>query len=555
MLSHLTIDNFAIADHLEVEYQAGMTAITGETGAGKSITLDAMGLALGDRADASVVRHGAERADINLTFDISQITMAQQWLQQRDLSHGDECVLRRVITREGRSRGFINGRPATLQDLKSLGGLLIDIHNQHAHQSLLNKEQQSRLLDEYAGLQQPVSKIRQLHQQYNQLNQQLQQMQSQQNEGHARLQLLTYQVEELDQLALAEGEVEQLEREQKLLANGEQILGSCQHSLALCREGELNVISILNQAIHSLGEIDSDEKPLTESGELLGSALIQIEEASHNLQHYIDGYELDPERLHFVEQRLSRTYDIARKHHCQAGELVALHQQLQQELEGLSHSDEAIDALRTERAALEADYQALAAKISRKRQTAAKKLQKAVNQLLASLAMAHCQFQLQLNTDTDKGMRAQGNEDIAFLISTSPDQAPQMLSKIASGGELSRISLAIQVATAETSATPTVVFDEVDVGIGGATAEVVGQLLRTLGERGQVLCVTHQPQVASKAHHHLLVNKQVSKKTVKTELQALCDNGKIEEIARMLGGIAITDNSRANAREMLEISH
>lgn len=556
MLIQLSVHNFAIAEQLDMEFNRGMTVITGETGAGKSIMLDALGLALGDRSDAKVVRSGAKQAEIHACFDITRINQAKKWLKAHDLLQGDECLLRRVVTREGRSRGYINGSPATLQDLKILGEMLIDIHNQHAHQSLLKREQQQKMLDDFAGSSADVANCKQLAREHQQLKQQLQALQSNHDEINARAQLLAYQVQELDHLQLEAGELEQLEQEQKQLSNGAQIIESCQHTLALCSEGELNVVNILNQSLRSLATITgpnlaSEGSPLHEAQQLLSSALIQTEEATTELQHHLDNFELNPERLGFVENRLSTIYDIARKHHIKPAELIDVHQQLSSELQALNGSDGDADRLQQQLDQLQGTFDQLATRISKKRRTAARKLQKKVEQQLEQLAMASCSFTVALTPRSNTEPHANGYEEASFLVSTNPGQPPQSLAKIASGGELSRISLAIQVITAKTSAIPTMVFDEVDVGIGGATAEVVGNLLQALGEQGQVICVTHQPQVASKGHQHIFVSKSASNKSVSTQLQQLADDEKIAEIARMLGGIAITDKSLAHAREML----
>ncbi len=554
MLSHLSVENYAIASHLEMEFDCGMTVITGETGAGKSIMLDALGLALGDRGDARVIRRGSKSTDIHATFDITAIPLACQWLDKRELLAGNECLLRRVVTSEGRSRGYINGRPATLQDLKALGNLLIDIHSQHAHQSLLKKEQQRQLLDDYAGLAVSSKQLATIAQSHQRLQQQLRNLENNRSEQNARAQLLGYQVEELDKLALTEGELDQLELEQKQLANGESILAASQHALALCKEGELNVVSILGQALRSLGDIDSKSHALSEAEQLLASALIQAEEAGSELQLHIDGFELSPERLRQVENRLNSIYEVARKHRINASQILNLQQQLQEELDSIIGSDSDIEQLQTKLSELTESYRLQAGKISKKRRSAAKKLQNQVELQLQALAMDNCCFSVELSPRSNS-IHSHGSEEIAFLISTNPGQPPQSLGHIASGGELSRISLAIQVVTAQTSATPTLVFDEVDVGIGGATAEVVGNLLRELGTKGQVLCVTHQAQVASKGHQHLFVSKDSRNKPLATQLQALEKKEKIEEIARMLGGIDITDRSRAHAREMLAVCH
>lgn len=555
MLIHLSVDNYAIAEHIEAEFDRGMTVLTGETGAGKSILLDALGLALGDRADAAVVRSGAERAEIHAAFDIRAIAAAQAWLRERDLLAGDDCLLRRVITSEGRSRGYINGQPATLQDLKSIGGLLIDIYSQHAHQSLLQRGQQRALLDAYAGTELLADKVRETAHRYQRSAEHLDALSNARDEQTARAQLLSYQVDELDKLALAAGELEMLEDERRALANGEQILRNSQHALALCREGEINVVNILNQALKSLGELGATQPPLVNAEQMLNSALIQVEEASAELQHHLDRFELDPARLAQLENRLDAIYDVARKHRIQAPQLADLHQELRAELESVVGGAGQVEQLRAELQVLHGEYHKLATDLSRRRQQAALKLQKQVEKQLQALAMGGCRFSIFLSARAGDTPHAHGGEDIEFLISTNPGSPPQALNRIASGGELSRISLAIQVVTAQTTAIPTLVFDEVDVGIGGATAEVVGNLLRELGSRGQVLCVTHQPQVASKGHHHFNVEKVAEKKLVRTRLRRLGDGEKIEEIARMLGGITVTEQSRSHAREMLSFTH
>ena len=562
MLTHLTVDNYAIAEHIEAEFMSGMTVLTGETGAGKSILLDALGLALGDRADASVVRTGAERAEIHAAFDIGAIKEAKHWLEQRELAAGDECLLRRTITSEGRSRGYINGQPATLQDLKAIGTLLIDIYSQHAHQSLLQRAQQRKLLDAFADTETLADAVKTIAQQYQLCAEQLDRLSNQRDEQTARAQLLSYQVAELDKLDLHADELPKLEDERRTLGNGEQILHNSQHALALCREGEINVVNILNQARKSLGDLDGKQTALVQAEDMLNSALIQVEEASHELQHYVDSFELDPQRLAEVEMRLDAIYDIARKHRIQPQQLTELHAELRAQLESVAGGGERIEQLQAELTSLRSDYDRQSQELSKRRQQAAQKLQKQVEKQLQALAMSGCRFsvaltarEMPLSQDKPNTVHAHGNEEIEFLISTNPGTPPQSLNRIASGGELSRISLAIQVITAQTSAIPTLVFDEVDVGIGGATAEVVGNLLRELGSRGQVLCVTHQPQVASKGHQHFSVGKTVDKKSVRTQLRKLSDGEKIEEIARMLGGISITEQSRAHAKEMLSYTH
>ena len=391
--------------------------------------LDALAQALGDRADPGFIRNGEDRADIHATFDISNVVEARLWLDEHDLLDGEECLLRRIITREGRSRGYINGRPATLQEMKLLGEKLIDIHNQHAHQSLLKKDQQRRLLDEFAGLKNLNSDIKTIAQQYQHIQQRLDHLINNRNEQTARAQLLGYQVEELNALDLQTGEIAALEQEQKLLANGEQILQATQHTIALCNDGELNVSSILNQAIRSLTGVTEDNPALQEAEQLLNSALIQVEEASAELQQHCDNFELNPERLQLVESRLSTIYDIARKHKLSSEQLPEFHQGLLQELSTIAGSNEEIDSLQQQLSSLNADYQQFATKLSKKRASAASKLQKQVAKQLQSLAMAHCQLSIQLNPRESQHPHSHGNEDIQFFSQYQPRPATTTVSQ------------------------------------------------------------------------------------------------------------------------------
>ncbi len=550
MLTQLSVSNFTLVDRLDIEIQPRMTAITGETGAGKSILLDALGMALGDRSDASKVRAGTERADIHARFDTGRIHAAKTWLKEHQLDNGDECLLRRVVTAEGKSRGYINGHPVTLQQLRTLGEMLIDIHSQHEHQSLLKKDTHRRLLDEYAGSAELAAVVRQRYQTWRETLARFARLRDSAEEVSARQQLLSYQVEELDHLALAEGELETLESEQKTLANAESILHSSHQLASLCGSDEQSLCQGLNRALQLLYNLPEKTSPLNEAEKLLGSALIQVEEARREIEHHISCFELNPERLREVEGRLSAIYDIARKHRVQADELPALHCQLGLELEQLCASDSQLDELEARARAAEADYRHHAEQLTRQRRNASPRLSQGINRQLKALAMPHARVEIALRNAGKPG--PQGFEEVEFLITTNPGQAPRPLAKVASGGELSRVSLAIQVVTAKTSTTPTLVFDEVDVGIGGATADRVGQLLRKLGEQGQVICVTHLAQVASKAHQHLQVTKQSSRKSAQSTLVELTGEQKVVEIARMLGGASITDQSRAHAKEMVE---
>lgn len=556
MLTQLCIRNYAIAESLDIDLENGMTALTGETGAGKSIMLDALGLALGDRADPGIVRHGTDKAEINALFDVCAVPAALNWLKSRDLDAGDDCMLRRVITAEGRSRAYINGQPATLQDVRELSEQLIDIHSQHEHQSLLKKDYQRQLLDTCAGAQTLADTVAETSRAHQNALTTLSSLSSQRDEQSARAQLLQYQLDELETLGLKTGEVESLEDEQKQLANAEQLLAASDHALNLCKDGEVNALGILHQALSSLRASPVKVGQQATAEELLQTAVIQIEEASRELQHHLDREELDPARLNEVQERLDSIYQIARKHHCKPEQLPELQEQLQAELDSIQGSDERLEQLKAELKSLGATYRTAAEKLSEKRRKAAASISKKVEAQLAELSMANCRFNIALSTlEPGEHLPSHGLEDVSFLISTNPGSQPGPLNKIASGGELSRISLAIHVVNAQAVTVPTIVFDEVDVGIGGATAEVVGGLLQALGKTTQVLCVTHQPQVASQADHHIKVSKQSDRKSVKTALHQLSENEKIEEIARMLGGIAITENTLAHAREMVTTAH
>ncbi len=553
MLTHLNIQNFTLVDHLDLDLKPGMTVITGETGAGKSIVLDALGQTLGDRADGDRVRTGASRADICATFDTRLIPAAAEWLESNDLQQADhphECLLRRVIASDGKSKAYINGQSATLQQLRTLGEMLIDIHSQHEHQSLLVKDTHRRLVDEFAGQTDLAKQVRMAWREWQSRLEHFIHLRDNAAEVNARFQLLSYQVEELEQLGLQTGELTKLEAEQRSLANAEEILRGSQQLAAFCGDDEQGLSVNLHRALHILRNLPEKSASLKSAEELLTSAQIQVEEAQHEIEHHIDSFTLDPRRLQQVEERLSAIYDLARKHRIQPDELPALIDKLSAELDQLQGGDAKLDQLAKQVEQAEKHYRQLAEQLSAKRTKAGAALAKQVNEQLKALAMENAKFSVSLIPLAEKP-GANGLEEVEFLISTNPGQAPRPLGKVASGGELSRISLAIQVVTAQTSATPTLVFDEVDVGIGGATGDVVGQLLRQLGERGQVICVTHLAQVASKGHQHLQVVKKASKKSAESTLVELDSAAKVEEIARMLGGLKITEQSLAHAREML----
>ena len=553
MLNQLSVQNFAIADRVQVEFETGMTVLSGETGAGKSIILDALGLALGDRADTSMVRHGEAKADISAVFDVAAHPQAQAWLTEHDLDDGEQCILRRVITAEGRSRGYINGQPAPLQDLKALGERLIDIHSQHEHQSLLQKDNHREILDSFGQLGSLADQVAGAFKDWSRKAQQLEQLSSNQDELAARAQLLGFQVDELDKLGLQEGEVEQLEQEQSRLANAEQLLQQSNIALQICSDGEENVEAMLSQALHSLQSLPVEEVQLAEAITMLNEAQIQVNEAASNMRHFMDGFELDPERLRWIEERLSAAYQLARKHRCQPEELTEVHFRLNQELQQLTGGDQNLEQLEAEVATARNAFMTAAQQLREQRQQVADTFTKQVLTQLASMDMQSTKLVVAFAPLDENNVSRHGLDTIEFLISTNPGQPPKPLNKVASGGELSRISLAIQVVIAQSSTIPTLVFDEVDVGIGGGTAEIVGKLLRGLGQNGQVICVTHLPQVAAQGHHHLFISKRVENEVMRSSIRPLSDDERPREIARMLGGVEITEQSLAHAKEMLAV--
>ena len=550
MLTHLSVRNFATVETLELEPRTGLTVITGETGAGKSVIMSALGLALGDRADSTVVRHGAERAEVRAVFDLEACPQARHWLAERELDDGDECILRRTVRADGRSRGYINGSPMPLTDVRDLGEYLISIHSQHEHQALLRREAQRELLDSYAGATGLARELRQHWRAWQQAKKEHQRALDNARDQQEREELLRFQLEELDALALGESELPTLEGEQKRLANAESLIHLCQKSLGLLYDSEENSINDqLGQTCAWLTDASDEDDAL--NGVLNGveSARLQIEAAADDLRHYLDRLELDPERLKQVEERLGQTFSLARKHRVRPEELYRHHQQLLADAGTLANIDEHLAEL--EQAELKGRdiYEASARQLSDRRRSKARALAKGVLSHLKALGMEGARLEVALEA-CEPG--ADGVETVEFLFTANPGQPMRPLAKVASGGELSRISLAIQVICAQTLTVPSLVFDEVDVGVGGGIAEIVGRLLRELAGHAQVLCITHQPQVASQGQHHWHVLKEQDKKTTHTRILALERKQRVSEVARMLGGVEMTDSTLAHAEEMLE---
>ncbi|MCS2155770.1 DNA repair protein RecN [Scandinavium sp. H11S7] len=551
MLAQLTISNFAIVRELEIDFHSGMTAITGETGAGKSIAIDALGLCLGGRAEGDIVRTGATRADLCARFILKDTPAAQRWLEQNQLEDGRECLLRRVISSDGRSRGFINGTAVPLSQLRELGQLLIQIHGQHAHQLLVKPEHQKSLLDGYTGESVLTQRMAEQYRQWHQSCRDLAQHQQLSHERIARAELLQYQLKELNEFQPLAGEFEQIDEEYKRLANSGQLISTSQHVMSILADGEdANLLSQLYSARQLVTELVSMDSKVSGVLDMLEEAAIQLSEASDELRHYCDRLDLDPNRLFELEQRISRQIALARKHNVPPEELPAFYQSLLDEQQQLD--DQADSAETLSLAVTKHHQQALetAEQLHALRQASATELAGLITDSMHSLSMPHGLFAIDVSFEANH-LTAEGADRIEFRVTTNPGQPLQPIAKVASGGELSRIALSIQVITARKMETPALIFDEVDVGISGPTAAVVGKLLRQLGESTQVMCVTHLPQVAGCGHHHFYVSKETDGAMTETHMQPLDKRARLQELARLLGGSEVTRNTLANAKELL----
>ncbi|WP_251358427.1 DNA repair protein RecN [Kangiella sp. TOML190] len=549
MLTSIHIKDFAIIAQLDLDLSAGMTVITGETGAGKSIVVDALGFALGNRADSGVVRHGAKRAEISAIFDIEQLPKVQNWLEEQMLDEEQDCILRRVINHDGRSKAFVNGQPVNLAQLSELGDFLVDIHGQHEHQSLFKPQTHLQLLDRYAGLSDKAVKLAELAKNIQHTQGQLNQFQAALKDKNDRKDLLNYQLEELSQAPI--DRAQQIENEHKRAANASQLLTKGQASLAALNDDEQSIASTLNSVAAQISELYGVDDNLKNTHDLLQSALVEIDEASAELRNYLESVDMDPEQLQQLDSELSQLHDLSRKHQTSIQALPEVLASLEDELTQLAGDEASFGELEQELAKLQTQYQKLAQTISKKRQTAAKKLNTEIVALMQQLGLGNGVFEVAFKVHDAQSFKSIGLERAEFMVSTNPGQQPMPLRKVASGGELSRISLALQVINAQTTQLPTLIFDEVDVGIGGSTAETVGKLLKSLGAKAQILCVTHQAQVAAQGHQHLLVAKSQSKTSTSNQMLEISCDERVEEIARMIGGVEITETIRSHAKELL----
>lgn len=553
MLESIVINNFTIIDRSHIEFDPGMTALTGETGAGKSILLDAIKLVLGDRADSDMVKAGSDRADIAVSFDVSNLTDARNWLEEREMGNGEECLLRRMVQANGRSKAFINGVPAPLTQLRELGEMLVDIHGQHEHQSLQKSAVQQHLLDAMLPSSDVSEQVKEAYREWRELQKKQQVALDQSAQKQQRLDLLQLYCQELHELDLQEGEITRLQDENNRLSHAGQILETTSALVSeLYDNDEFNIQTALAHCVQELDQLRQIDSSLSPSTELLQNALIQVQEASSELRAYQDGIELDPTRLDWLNERLSRAQTLARKHQVSAAELVDLRIRFDDELDQLQFSEQDLQKLARQLAAAKDHYLRQANLLSRQRTGTAASLSAQISEVMQTLGLEGGQFSIQVDSISDESrFSANGIDRIEFLVSANPGQPLRPLTRVASGGELSRISLAIQVILSESSQIPTLIFDEVDSGIGGGIAEIVGRKLRQIAAHRQVFCVTHLPQVASQAHQHYQVSKTKTSDSTRTEVLVLDDLQRLEEIARMLGGMTITEQTRAHAREML----
>ena len=557
MLTQLTINNFAIVRHLNLELAKGMSVITGETGAGKSIAIDALGLCLGQRTELSMLREGQERAEVCATFQLEAKNPAVAWLKEQELQDPDnpeECILRRIVNNDGRSKAFINSTPVSANQLKELAQYLIHINGQHASQLLLKNDFQLQTLDNFCAHQTLLTQMNSDYLHWKELQRKLHNFKQQCAENEAKKQLLQYQVDELNQFNLQPNEYAELEENHRRLSGSEQLTTLSQSALQLLSENEtVNADRLLykaNQYIDELCELDPRYK---DAQTMLQEALIQVQEASREIQHLSNNIEQDPLLLQQIEQRMGQALQLARKHNVKAEELTEFHRNLKQELNQLIDFSDSEEILIAQEQQAYTQMSATANALHQSRQQGATKLAQQVTQSIKQLAMENAEFFIELKTDYDK-ISALGADTVVFNLRSNLGQPPQPLAKIASGGELSRIALAIQVLTSDKSAVPTLIFDEIDVGISGATANVVGKLLRKLGDKCQVLCVTHLPQVASQGHHHFVVEKLTVDGKTETKMTALSQPQRVQALAKLLGGSKVTDTVLANAQEMLDLA-
>ena len=554
MLLNLRVRNFAIIDAVDVEFSRGMTVLTGETGAGKSILVDALGLVLGERGGTGLVRGDADRAEFTAEFDLADQAAVREWLAEQALDQDDACIIRRVVGADGRSRAFINGNAVPLQSLKALGEQLLDIHGQHFHQSLGRRDVQRRLVDHFGDLDAARNEAESAYAAWQSLADRLRQLEEAEADRSTRIDLLTFQTRELEALDLGPGEYDALMAErQRFRMSGQLVEGVSRALQAVYEEEAANAQTLLAEACHQLETVSSIDSALANVRSLLEEASIQVSEAADTLHRYRESLDLDPDRRDRVEERLDAVTGLARKHRVEPAALPDLRLSLARQLDELTNAEAIGSRLTRETRQAREAFLLIAGRLTTARRKAAAQFGRQVTEAMEGLGMPDGRFEAVLSSRPAEEARPWGLDDIEFRISANPGQPLMPLSRIASGGELSRMSLAIQVIASDGSAIPTMVFDEVDSGVGGAVAEMVGRRLRELGARRQVFCVTHLPQVASVADHHFRVMKLSDGKSTRTEVISLTEDRKVDELARMLGGVEITEQSRRHAAEMRKL--
>jgi DNA repair protein RecN (Recombination protein N) len=552
MLTHLQIRDFAIVEAVELELSPGFTALTGETGAGKSILVDALLLAVGGRADSGAVRHGADRAEVSAAFDLERNEGARAWLAEQAIEHNGEAHLRRIVTTDGRSRGYINGQAVPVQSLRALGDHLVDVHGQLEFQSLSRRGYQRELLDDSGGLAQDAAAVRDAFREWRALEEERIEFEQRGRDRDSRIDLLGHYVAELEALDARPGEAAELVEERRRIASlGRLAEGTGQVDTLLAGD-DGGAVAALGRSLAILRQLEGLDPSLAETARLVDEANIACREAAAGLRRYLESLEADPARQEWVESRLAALEDAARKHRVETARLPELRHRLAAELASLRESAVGLAELERKLAAAADKYGNAARRLSSRRRDAARTLDGKVTSLMQELGMRGGVFETRIATDEPPSRSEHGADDIEFLVSANPGQPPRPLAKTASGGELSRISLALQVATLNAAHLPCLVFDEVDAGVGGAVAEMVGRQLRALSASGQVLCVTHLPQVASQADRQVRVLKSTDRGTTRTALESLEGEARVEELARMLGGTSITERAREHAKEMLE---
>jgi DNA repair protein RecN (Recombination protein N) len=552
MLTSLQIRDLAIIDAIEIEWRAGLTVLTGETGAGKSIVVDALQLLCGGRAGPEVVRHGAERAEVSATFDVVQGPRElKRWLEEQSISCEAELTIRRVVARDGRARAYLNGQAAPLQLLREVGNILIDIHGQHEFQSLARAASQRELLDGFGKLDSLAGQVGIAHRVWLEIMNRTLALEGHAHERDARLALLRHEARELEALQLGANEFAELTQERARLANhGRLAEGAHNALLQLFEEDAVSAHATVSRAQQALKNLAALDDKLAATAALVGEASIQIREAARDLQHYLDGLDVDTTRHDYVEGRLAAIEELARKHRIAAPDLPERARELTAQLEALERADTDLAGLKKDQAAALQNYRTLAQQLSARRATAARQLAKDITTRMQSLGMTGGRFFVEVQPLAEAEPAVHGLDQIEFRVTANPGQPLRPLAKVASGGELSRLSLAVQVSCAARDPR-CMIFDEVDAGIGGAIAEIVGRELRALGERGQVICVTHLPQVASQGHQHLRVTKLSDGRTTRVNVAELAADERVDELARMLGGVEVSAKARAHAGEML----